>query len=96
MQYAHLLQVDGDEYAVFDQELFVGRFPTQDWPSGMAVMDEWTITLPDDLPAGEYNVYTGMYDPVTVERMPVTDNYGQAVQDSSIYLGTVIVGDLMD
>ncbi len=92
VQFVHLLQVDGDEFAVFDQELFGGRFPTQDWPSGMAVMDEWTITLPDDLPPGEYNVYMGMYDPVTVERMPVTAADGQAVQDSSIYLGTVIVG----
>ncbi len=92
-QFLHLFHSNGEDVFVFDQPPFQGAFPTNDWPDGMQVVDEWELTLPDDVPAGEYRVHTGMYDPNTAERLSVSDNNGQPVQDNSIYLGNITVGD---
>jgi hypothetical protein len=59
----------------------------------MTVQDEWTITLPEDFPAGEYRVHTGLYDSETKDRMAVVDSAGQTVQDFSIVLGTVVLDE---
>ncbi len=91
VQFIHLFKIDGDEFAVFDREPFGGSFPTQDWPGGIAMVDDWNITLPDDLLPGEYRAYTGMYVPISVERIAVTDGDGQVMQDALIYLGTVVI-----
>ena len=89
VQFIHLFAVNGEDFASFDRQPFDGAFPTQDWPGGIEVMDEWTLTLPDDLPPGEYRLHTGLYDATTADRTPVTDADGQPVQDQSIVLDTI-------
>ncbi len=92
-QFLHLFHNNGEDVFVYDQPPFQGAFPTTDWPGGMQVVDEWELTLPDDVPPGEYRVHTGMYDPSTAERLSVSNSDGQPVQDNSIYLGNITVGD---
>ena len=92
-QFLHLFHSNGEDVGVFDRATFAGRFPTQDWPGGMTVEDEWTITLPEEFPAGEYRVHTGLYDSETKDRMAVVDSAGQTVQDFSIVLGTVVLDE---
>ena len=41
------------------------------WPIGAIVPDQIAIRLPDDLAPGRYTILTGLYDPVTGERVPV-------------------------
>jgi hypothetical protein len=83
--------VETENYVIFDQTPFEGRFPTDDWPAGLQAMDSWTVTLPDDMPAGTYRLQTGLYDVVTQERMPVTAAGGTPVQNASIVLGNITV-----
>lgn len=87
-QFFHLTPVDGGEVIAFDQQPFGGSFPTLDWPANARLRDDWQLALPDDLPAGDYTVRTGLYDVTTLERAAVT-NGGQPVQDNSIELGTI-------
>lgn len=89
--YLHWIHTETNEVVVFDQIPQQGRFPTQDWVSGMSLNDSWAITLPDDMPTGTYSIYTGMYDTNTVERIPVTDPNSNPVQDNSIVLGEITV-----
>ncbi len=89
--FLHAFEVETGEYVIFDQTPFDGRFPTDDWPAGMQVMDSWMVTLSDDVPAGTYRLETGLYDVVTQERMPVTTADGTSVQNASIVLGDVTV-----
>jgi hypothetical protein len=91
-QYVHLFRVDDSTVLTFDRPPFGGQFPTFDWPGGVALLDEWEIILPEDIQPGDYAVYTGLYDPQTLTRQPVTDAAGQPVTDNNIFLGTVSVG----
>jgi hypothetical protein len=90
-QFVHLLGSEGTDFYSYDRQPFDGAFPTSDWPEGIEVMDEWGVLLPDDLPGGEYRVYTGMYEWPSLVRQQVTDGQGQPVGEDAIYLGTVVI-----
>ncbi|HEY72305.1 MAG TPA: hypothetical protein G4N99_03455, partial [Thermoflexia bacterium] len=65
-----------------------GRHPTDHWLPGEVVADPYRLELPADAPAGEYRVLAGLYDLVTLERLPVTDANGSPVPDDAILIGT--------
>ena len=88
-QFFHLTPVGGGDVVTFDQQPFGGRFPTVDWPANARFSDAWQVTLPDDLPPGDYEVRTGLYDVATLERAAVADSAGQPVQDNSLTLGAI-------
>lgn len=46
--------------------------PTDQWQPGQQVALPLPIALPPGLPAGEYTLALGLYDPVTWERLPLT------------------------
>ena len=47
-----------------------GLAPTTLWLPGDAILDDYAIDLPASLPAGDYRVEVGLYDPATGERLP--------------------------
>jgi hypothetical protein len=85
-QFIHIFDAEGVPTA-FDRTPFNVRFPTEDWIAGLNSIDTAQITLGEALVPGVYQVYTGMYDAQTIERIPVTDNANQPIQDWAIYLG---------
>ncbi len=91
-QFIHLFHANRSDYWVHDRQPFDSRFPTSDWPPDMTAVDAFSITLPEDLPPGQYQVHTGLYEPVNFDRVPATDAAGQPVVDHSIVLGTITVG----
>lgn len=90
-QFLHWFHVETGEYVIFDQTPFAGRFPTQDWPAGLFAQDNWEITLPEDMPVGEYRLQTGLFRRDNQERLAANTAQGEAVQDNSIVLGLVTV-----
>jgi 4-amino-4-deoxy-L-arabinose transferase-like glycosyltransferase len=48
-----------------------GRTSTQAWEPGALLRDIYVLPLPPDLPDGEYAIAVGLYDPVTLERLPL-------------------------
>lgn len=90
-QFLHWFNIDTEEFFIFDQVPFGGYFPTQDWVAGMLVQDSWTVSIPDDIPAGTYRVQTGMFELATAQRIAVADNTGTPVTDNSIILGEVVI-----
>ena len=93
VQFLHFYPADssGAEFFTFDGEPFGGRFPFADWHKGTDVLDTRAITLPAEMPPGDYRVHTGVYDPNTGIRVPIEDANGDPVQDQSIYLGDFTV-----
>jgi hypothetical protein len=67
-----------------------GRYPTTLWVPGEVIVDEYAIVVQPDAPPGSYVVEVGLYDPATMQRLPVLDPTG-AVGDR-ILLGNVGVG----
>jgi hypothetical protein len=67
--FAHVLAADGRRVAQLDAAIDDGMFPT--WQAGQQFGTALPIALPADLPAGEYRVVLGVYDPAANARLPL-------------------------
>jgi 4-amino-4-deoxy-L-arabinose transferase-like glycosyltransferase len=69
--FVHLLDDNGKLWSQHDSPPVAGGYPTTDWQAGEIVPDRIRLKAPDDLPAGTYHLFTGMYDETTGERLPL-------------------------
>ena len=67
----HLGQPDAAPLATGDSPPLAGRYPTRVWENGEQIDDHYELLLPDDLSAGRYPLWIGMYNPRTMARLPV-------------------------
>jgi hypothetical protein len=70
-----------------DSDPVYGYTPTTRWEPGELLADEHLLPLPADTPPGTYQLWVGMYDPATGERLTRADAPGQ----DRLPIGTVIV-----
>lgn len=89
--YVHLLDGAGERVAGMDQPPATDRMPTSYWQLGDLVYAGFTLTLPQDLPAGEYALWTGLYEKESggAVRLPITEPNGYRVEHSQIFLGSI-------
>lgn len=66
--FVHLLDAAGNIVAQDDGPPGNGSLPVLGWLPGEYLADGHVLSLPTDLPAGEYRLAVGFYDPVTLER----------------------------
>jgi len=74
--YNHLINEDGEIAAQVDYvPLWDDRRPTTTWddPDEILLGREFVLSLPPDLPPGRYQLISGLYDPVTWQRLPSPD-----------------------
>ncbi len=86
--FVHLLTEDGEVAAQWDGL----DVPVEGWREGDIILQEASFDLPADLPLGRYWLQVGIYNPETMERLPVLVD-GTPLADR-ILLETVRVGDL--
>jgi hypothetical protein len=67
-----------------------GQRPTSSWQAGEIIDDLHILTLPTQLPPGEYLLKTGLYLPGDNRRAPVLNEQGEPVGDS-VTLTTLVV-----
>ncbi len=67
----HLGQPDAGPLATGDRPPLNGSYPTRAWERGETFEDSYELVLPDDLAAGRYPIWLGMYDPKTMTRLPI-------------------------
>ncbi len=72
--FVQLLTAAGTLAAQHDSPPQSGYYPTSQWLSGEAVSDQHGLFLPADLPAGDYQLILGLYDPATGQRLPTATN----------------------
>jgi 4-amino-4-deoxy-L-arabinose transferase-like glycosyltransferase len=77
--FVHLLDANGNQVANGDGPPVFGDYPTYLWREGDLILDEHTLVLPADLPHGEYEVTVGLYDPVSLTRLPREDGEADSV-----------------
>ncbi|MFN2107186.1 MAG: DUF2142 domain-containing protein [Candidatus Promineifilaceae bacterium] len=80
----HLGQPDETPLATGDRLPVDGRYPTRVWENGEQIDDYYKLALPDNLSAGRYPLWIGMYNHKTMERLPVLIE-GEA-QPYNVYL----------
>ena len=79
--FVHLLDAEGNIVAQHDGVPGDGGLPTLGWLPGEYLLDRHVLTLPADLPPGEYHLAAGLYRPVTWQRPadPITLKTGITV-----------------
>ena len=88
-QFLHFVASDGDAFWNHDQQPLGARLPTRLWYDGLADSETWTVSLPEDLPAGEYQVFTGLYHLEDQARLIARDASGNHFTDSAVPLGSL-------
>jgi len=87
--FLHILGPDGIPVAQSDK-LNPGEFPTKRWPLDKYVRDEHRLSLPPDLPAGEYRVTTGIWVATEGWRLPLLDESGEQIGDTYLMFNLVV------
>ena len=59
--FIHLETADGRLVLAADSQPRAGSYPTSIWSPGDVIDDQHTFRIPDDLPAGDYALKTGLY-----------------------------------
>jgi mannosyltransferase len=89
--FVHIVDDTGEIVAQADGPPLNGFRPTSSWRQEEALVDEWGIWLPPELPPGEYDIYLGLYRPDTEERLPVFQD-GVAQPNGRLWLGQFALG----
>jgi mannosyltransferase len=78
--FTHLLAQDGALYGGWDRQLGGEFYPSSQWPVGDTLREEYPLVVSPEAPPGHYQIEVGLYLPATMERLPVLDENGQAVE----------------
>jgi hypothetical protein len=89
--FVHLISPAGELVAQRDGPPIYGVRPTSTWRVGEVIEDAHDIFLPDDLPSGTYELWTGLYHGETLERLPVRGPTGERLPADRVPLGSVSV-----
>ncbi len=89
--FVHLQALDGTLVAQQDNPPVRGTRPTSEWESGELIEDPYEIQIPADAAFGEYALSTGMYNPVTVERLEALGADGGQLPEARVVLAGVSV-----
>lgn len=93
VQLLHLNLVGSDKWWAFDRQPLGRRLPTRLWYEGMVDSETWQVTLPEALPAGRYQVYTGLYRVLDKERIPASSAEGVKFRDHLVPLGEMTIAE---
>ena len=89
--FTHLVDDENRIWAQKDNPPASGTFPTSEWREGEVVEDSYVIPIQADAPQGPYRLIVGMYDPQTMQRLPVLGKEGQAQGDSVLLQERILV-----
>ncbi|HEY65357.1 MAG TPA: glycosyltransferase family 39 protein [Caldilineae bacterium] len=81
---------EGGPLAFGDGPPVRGEYPTSLWERGERIEDVHTIRLPADLPAGEYKLFAGLYDPEG-QRLAAYTMEGERLPADQVPLGSITV-----
>jgi hypothetical protein len=71
--FLHLVNDEGEIVAQVDEQPLGGDYPTQFWQIGEEVQDAHRLSVPGDLPPGEYTLDGGLYVLETGKRLPIVE-----------------------
>jgi 4-amino-4-deoxy-L-arabinose transferase-like glycosyltransferase len=84
VRFVHVLDADDRIVAQEDSVPGGGEMPLTSWLVGEYVQDNVAITMPPDLPSGQYRLAVGMYDPANGQRLTTPDDREQILLSRNI------------
>ncbi len=88
--FVHLTSSEGQLWTQADDFPVCGTSHANTWLPGTFVLDRHLLKLPPDIPAGEYTLRVGMYEPDLNLRLNYFDVAGNE-QGNSLTIGTVMI-----
>jgi hypothetical protein len=82
--FVHLVEPDGQIVAQGDQ--WPGGLPGNIWAAGQVIIDQYTISLPEEAPLGRYQIVIGLYLPTSGVRLPIVAEAGQPLPNDQFVL----------
>jgi hypothetical protein len=89
--FLHLLDSTGKLIWQDDGAAAHGTRPTWSWEAEEVIVDPHTLTLPQGLPAGSYQLVAGLYNWQTGERLPAVTSDGGGLANDQITVATLVV-----
>ncbi|MBE2221927.1 MAG: hypothetical protein IAF02_10320, partial [Anaerolineae bacterium] len=86
--FVHLVDSQGQVVAQADSPPQNNRFPTSIWAKNEQIVDVHTLVLPEDLASGFYDLFVGLYDPNTGQRLTAVASDGTPSPENSFLLTT--------
>ena len=86
--FVHLRDTQGKMVAQADHLPLSPVYPPTLWPVGELVRERSRLQVPEDVPAGSYRLWVGVYRLDTLERLPIL---GDTSGENAALLGTVEV-----
>jgi len=90
--FVHLLGPDGQVHGQVDAWPVSGTLATSQWTPGEIITDHYSVPIPSDAPAGDYQVEIGLYLLATLERLPLLNAEGTPVDDRLLITGLTVDG----
>lgn len=87
--FTHIIDEQGQQVGGNDQPLTDGYYPSSLWEPGEVITHEQRLTMPLLAPSGRYEIYLGLYDLVSGQRLPMLNPAGHRLQDNRM-MATVI------
>ncbi|RMF04887.1 MAG: hypothetical protein D6768_02160, partial [Chloroflexi bacterium] len=69
--FVQLRNAAGQTVVSADHEMFDGLLPTQAWRPNVILKDTTRVAIPAELGPGTATLYVGLYNPASLERLPV-------------------------
>ena len=88
--FIHILAPDGTLKGQIDVWPRDGTHPTSRWRTGEAFEDRYVVYIAPDAPPGDYQVAIGWYLLETMQRLPVLDAQGRAIDDKVLLSGLTV------
>ncbi len=78
--FVQIVDLNGNVVARKENDFLIDQFPTQHYPLGVVIADQWDFILPPTARLGAYSVELGLYSKLTGYRYPITDSTNRAVE----------------
>jgi len=88
--FVHVVGPDNSIRGQWDSVPAQGKSPTTGWVPGEIIADHFDVPLAADAPPWKYDIFVGMYDPVTGQRQPLFSPAAPA-SDNRVWLTRVQV-----
>ena len=89
--FVHLQGADGSLVTQQDNIPVRGTWPTNEWETHVLIEDPYEVQIPTDAALGEYVLSTGMYSPITMERLEAVGADGGRLSEDRVELTSVQV-----
>jgi len=88
--FVHAVGPDQVMRGQWDSVPLQGNSPTGGWVPGEIIEDYYEIPMAEDAPPWKYDIFVGMYDPVSGERLPLS-SHNAPVSDNRVWLTRIQV-----